>query len=112
VVESEILDDVMPPGVADASLETLQRRLLSAFKRVLPKIPDAFEQLDQLLGSQITLGMLSDIVAYTVDLDLEAKVRLLGECDVLRRTAILLEAIEGRIPGGSSRPFPPEFSVN
>jgi hypothetical protein len=79
---------------------------------VLPKIPDAFEQLDQLLGNQITLGMLSDIVAYTIDLDLEWKVRLLTECNVLKRAAMLLDAIAGKALPFRGRTFPPEFSVN
>jgi hypothetical protein len=65
-----------------------------------------------LLGSQITLGMLADIVAYTIDLDLETKVKLLAECDVFRRTLVLLEAIKARRPADSRRRFPPEFSEN
>jgi ATP-dependent Lon protease len=86
--------------------------LLAAFKGAMPKIPAAYEQLDQLLGSQITLGMLSDIVAYTIDLDLEWKLRLLAENNVFRRTQILLEAIASRPAAGSARVFPPLFSVN
>lgn len=78
----------------------------------MPRIPNAYEQLDQLLGSQITLGMLADIVAYTIDLDLETKVKLLAECDVFQRTRLLLEAITSRPAAGPTRPFPPEFSVN
>ena len=78
----------------------------------MPKIPQAYEQLDQLLGSQITLGMLSDIVSYTIDLDLDCKLRLLEECDVLRRTRILLDAIETRVRGAGARSVPPDFSAN
>jgi Lon protease-like protein len=112
VVESEILDDVVPDSLSGEDVNDLQKQLLAAFKRLLPKLPDALEQLDQLLGSQITLGMLSDIVAYTMNLDLESKVRLLGECDVMRRTELLLQAIDGRPAGGGRRPFPPPFSAN
>lgn len=112
VVESEILDDEMSGDEPAEAAAELQQRLLAAFKRAMPKIPDAYEQLDQLLGSQITLGMLADIVAYTIDLDLECKMRLLAECDVFQRTRLLLEAIAGRPPAGFPRPFPPEFSVN
>ena len=78
----------------------------------MPKIPQAYEQLDQLLGSQITLGMLTDIVSYTIDLDLECKMRLLAECDVFRRTRLLMEAIESRGSGSTGRVFPPGFSLN
>lgn len=112
VVESEILDDVMADGIDEEDTAELQQQLLAGFKRSLPKLPDAFEQLDQLLGNQITLGMLSDIVAYTINLDLESKIRLLGECDVMRRTQLLLEAMDGRPEAGGPKPFPPPFSVN
>ena len=112
VVESEIMDDQFPDDVPPEAAAALQKRLLAAFKRAMPKIPDAYEQLDQLLGTQITLGMLADIVAYTIDLDLEWKMRLLAECDVLKRTELLLEAIATRPAAGPARKFPPEFSSN
>lgn len=112
VVEGELLDDELPADAAPAAAAALQQELLDAFKRSMPKIPNAYEQLDELLGSQITLGMLADIVAYTIDLDLEWKMRLLAECDVFRRTEMLLEAIAGRPAPGLRRAFPPEFSIN
>jgi Lon protease-like protein len=112
VVESELLDDEMPDDESPEVAVELQQQLLAAFKRAMPKIPDAYEQLDQLLGSQITLGMLADIVAYTIDLDLEWKMRLLAECNVFRRARLLLEAIAGRPAATIQRPFPPDFSVN
>ncbi|NCY01470.1 MAG: ATP-dependent protease [Planctomycetia bacterium] len=112
VVESEILEDHMPAGIGPDAVSTLQRQLLAAFKRAMPRIPQAYEQLDQLLGSQITLGMLSDIVSYTIDMDLDVKLRLLAECDVFRRVRLLMGAIESRGPAAASRVFPPAFSVN
>jgi len=112
VFESEMLDDAAPLDAAAGAATALQRQLLAAFKRAMPKIPQAYEQLDQLLGSQITLGMLTDIVSYTIDLDLECKMRLLAECDVFRRTRLLMEAIESRGSGSTGRVFPPGFSLN
>ena len=112
VVESEIIEDFEPAESLPGAATALQQRLLAAFKQAMPRIPNAYEQLDQLLGSQITLGMLADIVAYTIDLDLETKVKLLAECDVFQRTLLLLEAITSRPAAGPTRPFPPEFSVN
>ena len=112
VAEAQLLDDLLPGDAAAERAAILQRRLLEAFKRSMPKVPGANEQLDELLGSQITLGMLTDIVAYTIDLDLETKHRLLAECDVFERAAVLLAAITMRVPAGSARPFPPDFSVN
>jgi Lon protease-like protein len=112
VCEAEILDDYEPEAAAPGAAAILQQELLTAFKRAMPKIPNAYEQLDQLLGSQITLGMLSDIVAYTLELDMEVKMRLLSECDVFRRTQVLLDAIANRPAPVSSRTFPPDFSDN
>ena len=112
VCEAEILDDHEPAESPAGAAAILQQELLSAFKRAMPKIPNAYEQLDQLLGSQITLGMLSDIVSYTIDLDLEVKMRLLAECDVFRRTQLLLEAITNRPAAVATRTFPPDFSRN
>jgi Lon protease-like protein len=112
VVESEILDEFESDDAPAGEAAALQRQLLDAFKRSMPKVPDASAQLDQLLGSQITLGMLTDIVAYTIDLDLETKVRLLSECDIFARTRQLLEAIAARPDEAFLRPFPPDFSVN
>jgi Lon protease-like protein len=112
VVESEILEDHEPDDAAADAAAGLQQQLLAAFKRAMPKIPQAYEQLDQLLGSQITLGMLSDIVSYTIEFDLELKLRLLAECDVFRRVRLLMDAIEARGMAGIGRTFPPDFSVN
>ncbi len=111
-VEAEILDDVEPPDASPTAAADIQQELLAAFKRALPQIPDAFSQIDQLLGTQISLGMLADIVSYTVELDLETKVRLLAECDVFRRARLLLEAFAVRPAAQAGRRFPPDFSVN
>jgi Lon protease-like protein len=112
VVESEIIEDFEPAGAPVGAAAALQQRLLAAFKQAMPRIPNAYEQLDQLLGNQITLGMLADIVSYTIDLDVELKLKLLAEPDVFRRTLMLLEAISSRPPARAGRKFPPEFSPN
>jgi Lon protease-like protein len=112
VVESEIIDDLEPEGQGTDAAVALQQELLAAFKRAMPRVPNAYEQLDQLLGSQITLSMLADIVSYTIDLPLEVKLRLLDETDVVQRTRLLLDAIASRPPARPSRTFPPDFSVN
>ncbi|MFM8579369.1 MAG: LON peptidase substrate-binding domain-containing protein [Planctomycetaceae bacterium] len=108
---ADILDDIVQ-SEGDSRANQLQKRLLTAFKAVLPKISEASEQLDQLLGNQITLGMLSDIVSYTVDIDIESKLRLLAECDVIARSSMLIDEIAGRAAGLRQRTFPPEFSSN
>jgi Lon protease-like protein len=114
--EVAICDDVYTPGAAQTRPQ-LRRRLVESFKQLLPKLPDAHEQLDQLLGSEIQLGMLTDLVAYALDLGLELKQRLRGEVDVDVRAQLLLERLDrlSAEPLGSSgraNPFPPDFSLN
>lgn len=105
--EVELREDVYPEDEF-AARGRLQLRLLEAFKRMLPKLPEAQEQMDQLLGGQIPLGMLTDIVAYTLDLDLRFKERMLEETCVDRRAEQLLEFLS-RV---RQMAFPPEFSLN
>ena len=53
-------------------------------------LPEAQEQLDQLLGSDVPLGVLTDVISYMLDIDLAHKQSLLTEVDVYRRTELLL----------------------
>ncbi len=103
----ELLTDAYPPDDA-AAREALQHKLLESFNRVLPKIPEAQEQLDQLLGQTISLGMLTDIVAYTLDSDLDFKYEMLSQASVDARAKMLLE----RLSQARRFTFPPEFSLN
>jgi len=107
VAEVQLCEDESNNEPSEERTE-LQRRLLESFKRVLPRIPEAYEQLDERLGSQVPLGMLTDIVAYTLDIDLEFKERLLAETNVNRRAEWLLEHLERM----RKAVFPPEFSLN
>ncbi len=69
-----------------------------------------------LLGQNLSLGMLTDIIGYTLQLDLADKLKLLSEPDVDRRAALLLECF-AQFHGPTGRPalarkFPPDFSDN
>jgi hypothetical protein len=89
-----------------------QRRLLEMFKQALPKLAQAAEGLDQLLGKHVPLGMLADIVAYTLELGLDRKIELLGEINVDRRVEILFEFLSAAATGNEPSIFPPPFSDN
>jgi Lon protease-like protein len=94
----------------------LQRRLRQAFLKILPLLPEAQEQLDQILGSDVSLGVLTDVIGYMLDIDVAAKEALLAECDVHRRAELLLAhllaaADPQRNPCGPGI-FPPQFSTN
>ena len=94
----------------------LRQQLHDRLLEFLPMLPEAQEQLDQLLGSNIPLGVLTDVLGYMLDLDLAYKQLLLGEVDVYRRTELLLahlsEATARLVAGQAEVCFPPEFSAN
>ncbi len=112
----EICEDYYPPDEA-ATTAVLQRKLRNAFLQVLPDLPQAQDQLEQLLSSDISLGTLTDIIGYMLEIDLATKEVLLGEPNVHRRTELLLEhlasaARDGEAGVAGAMAFPPEFSMN
>jgi Lon protease-like protein len=109
--QSRLLSDEYPPAAA-ASRPGLQRDLVEAFRKVLPALVSSHEQLQELLVSDIPLGMLTDIISYTLDLDLQFKQKLLAEPMVDLRASLLLSHL-GSLPLEPARPaFPPDFSAN
>jgi len=114
--EVDLIDDRYPADEAGSGT-FLQRKLRSAFLRVLPSLSEAQDQLDQLLGSEISLGTLTDIIGYMLDIDLEQKEVLLAEADVHRRAELLLGhlfSIADPVEPGDCGVllFPPGFSAN
>ena len=111
--EVEICEDIYLSGTAPTR-PGLQKQLIEAFQRILPTLGDSQEQVDELLGSNVPLGMLTDIVSYTLDLGLPLKERLLSECNVDRRAALLIDHLQhgGHVRSLGSGSFPPQFSVN
>ena len=90
----------------------LQKKLVERFKQLVPRLAEAQEQLDQLLGTDVPLGLLTDLIAYTVDLPLTAKVELLRETDVDQRAELLLQTLGLGIRPAPGSKFPPDFSLN
>lgn len=116
--EAEVVlcQDRYPPEQGEG-IGLLQAQLREALKRVLPGLPQATEQLDQLLAGDVPLGALTDIVSYLLNIGMRQKEALLAELDVFRRIEMLLghlsEAFHG-LPdvSGGEGVFPPEFSLN
>jgi len=113
--EVELMEDEYPASAA-ADRGTLRRRLLACFQQIVPKTSDAQEQIERLLGSDAPLGMLTDIVSYTLNLKMAWKQDLLAETNVDRRATALLEHLSavlvGAVPAGGEAGFPPDFSAN
>jgi Lon protease-like protein len=114
--EVTLVEDAYPTE-NDTRRPELQRKLVIAFRRVLPKLPLGCEQIEQLLGAEIPLGMLTDIVAYALNLDQKIKEDLLAEPLPDLRALLLLECLGAKgltmLAGGRcSGDFPPAFSEN
>lgn len=113
VAEAEIAEDELLRDDDDAR-PALQRRLIERFRALLPQVPEAREQLEQILTEEVPLGILTDIMAYTLDLDVAVKIQLLAETNVDARARMLVDILSqagagrSRFPGG----WPPKFSVN
>jgi ATP-dependent Lon protease len=94
--------------------QKLARRLIHFFRSQLPKTQVVQEQFDQLLGSEVPLGVLTDIVAFTLNFDLKVKQQLLQQLDVDRRAKVLLANLRALQTKKSQEctDFPPDFSKN
>ncbi|MHC4179823.1 MAG: LON peptidase substrate-binding domain-containing protein, partial [Planctomycetota bacterium] len=79
--EVELCEDYVPPARATVRA-ALRRKLRNALLETLPSLPEAQEQLDQLLGADVSLGVLTDVISYMLDLDLSDKEALLAQTDV------------------------------
>ena len=109
--EARLIDDEYPEEMIFTRQDD-QQRLLELFQQTLPQMPEGGHQLESLLGKQIPLGMLTDIVAYTLDLPGTVKERLLSEPNVARRVNILFETLSQDRAGIGQPAFPPPFSDN
>jgi Lon protease-like protein len=95
----------------------LQQKFRHALVQFLPMLPEAQEQLDQLMGNDVPLGVLTDVISYLLDIDLARKQSLLAEVDVYRRARLLLADLSeatAELAAGQATAFcfPPEFSMN
>lgn len=110
-VEIEILKDVEPEA-GDPEVPELHCDLVNAFRKLLPGEMSAQKQLTEVLEQQSELGTLTDLISYSLPLDLAFRQTLLAELDVVQRTKLLLHQMNGAIDNDFDRPFPPEFSEN
>lgn len=116
--EAEVLvfEDRYPAEEAELTGK-LHRQLRDALLQAVPELPQAQDQLDQLLSGEISLGTLTDIISYMVDMDLRHKQSLLAEVNVHRRAELLLRHLRLASTQGSpgvadDGGFPPPFSTN
>src|SRR5690606_37789913 len=114
-----------------AQSQQLKRSVLDAFAAVIPPSATVQHNLHELMAAQMGLGPITDIIAYTLPLGLEAKLALLAEANVGERARLLVQVLRERqhaagaispasggafIGAASQNPaaggFPPPFSRN
>lgn len=109
----ELCEDRYP---AEALIDRRHRyhELLSGFREL--HAPGDLEQvLHQALDADIPLGVLCDVLAYAMQLDVLTAQRLLDEIDVDFRSDLVLDELRTLVRRQRQRPrptFPPQFSRN
>ena len=108
----ELLSDI-DPTKNDPEVGLLHSELVKAFRRFVPDDSSAQKHFDNVLQKQSHLGTLTDLVSYSLPLDLAFRQVLLAELDVVQRTRLLLEHLNREeLAASVRRPFPPGFSEN
>jgi Lon protease-like protein len=98
-----------------AERQRVQDRLLAAFRQHLPCACQLPEQLEDMLSSDVSLGLLTDLAAYSLPLEITVKQQLLAEHCVSKRAEILLTQVENLATTSAAKEksvFPPVFSEN
>jgi uncharacterized protein len=111
--EVEVLDDVYV-AEGEGARAALQAELSDRFNRALPH-PQGVKSsspVQELLASELPLGVLTDLASFALPLSASLKRRLLAECDVDRRARLLLRALGGKVQSAAIAEFPPGFSRN
>jgi uncharacterized protein len=117
LAEVEWLDDFYPPSGGQQRANA-GRELVELARRLLPDSIALQEQLDELLAGPLSLGMLTDVFAFTLGFATSLKQRLLADHNVDRRASILTDKLTAlarqleRVDEGDTADFPPRFSLN
>ena len=100
----------------DAGRDELQTRLTEKFQERLPEGQPTSPGVQDLLASEIPLGVLTDLVSFAVPLQLKTKCQLLAESDIDLRAAMLLHEMQRSDEPGPQisrgRSYLPPFSTN
>lgn len=95
----------------------LRQALTRGFQRQLSEMASGQEQLARLLDVRLPVGILTDVIAFSLDLAISLKQELLSEPDAGVRAERLIEILDQvadlRLRGEEPGPlFPPRFSDN
>jgi len=113
----ELLEDFYPPD-DEAERREISSALQSIFAKFVPEGLSTQASFKQLIGEQMPLGILTDMIAYAINLPLAIKQQLLAEPNVDIRCRLLLRCLKQRLESTQDSPdtvtdgFPPRFSEN
>lgn len=112
----ELLADTYPAECAQLRAQS-QEHLLEMFSQLVPEGLGVQESFQQLIGAQLPLGILTDVITFTLGLPLPVKQQLLAEPNVDIRCRILSRCLKDLLKNrGNHEPpndgFPPKFSPN
>jgi ATP-dependent Lon protease len=113
----ELLDDFYPASGAKRRAKS-QRQLVELARQLLPDSTALHEELDELLASDASLGMLTDVFSFTLGFSTAVKQRLLAESNVDFRGNLLTDQLTALVrrlePQATDDPtaLPPRFSLN
>lgn len=111
-VKLEVLEDIEPTE-NDSSVPKLHADLVAAFRKFIPDEVLAEKQLTDILDKRSQLGTLTDLISYSLPLELSFRQFLLAEIDVLQRTRMLLDQLQRQeLRASEKNKFPPDFSEN
>ena len=93
---------------------TLQAELTEKFQECLPSGQPANPGVQELLSTEIPLGVLTDLVSFAIPMDMKTKFQLLAETDIDRRAKLLLQAMQqiDTSPDEPTTGYLPPFSAN
>lgn len=113
----ELLYDELDTAFASERAQ-VRSQLTDLFRQVMPHNEQVENQLEQLLGQELDLGLLTDIVAFTAGLEPSLKQKLLAETNVDRRAVLLVRSLQAALKRPETilphtqSDFPPPFSAN
>lgn len=90
------------PVTDSAQTQQLKRGVLDAFAAVIPPSATVQHNLHELMAGQMGLGPITDIIAYTLPLGLEAKLALLAEANIGARARLLIQVLRERLHASGS----------
>ncbi len=114
--EVELLTDSYPPDCGQQRAAA-HDALLDMFSRLVPEGLSVQDSFQQLIGAQLPLGILTDVITFTLGLPLPIKQQLLAEANVDIRCRILSRCLKELLKSRESDEvtdanFPPKFSSN